>query len=93
MCTLGELLRQHRTKNGLTMQQVADAIGTTKSYIHDLEHGVSEPGLRKAARLSMVFGISLNEMASCLKQCSACGVATNLTDDKGKYICGACYVL
>ena len=34
---LGKRLRQYREAKGLTLQQVADAVGCTKAYIWELE--------------------------------------------------------
>ena len=60
--TLAELLRQARIGHGLTYQEVADLCGTSKSYIHALESGKSEPGLDIAARLSRALHLSARSM-------------------------------
>ena len=39
--TLGELIRENRLRKGMSMQQLADAVGCSKSQIHDIEHDIS----------------------------------------------------
>ena len=62
--TRGELLRLCRQDRGLTLQEVAKACHTTKSYIWHLEHGNSTLiGLEMAACLCRFFDIDLYEFA------------------------------
>lgn len=39
---LGFMLREARIKSGLTQQELADKVGTTKSYISKLENNIKE---------------------------------------------------
>ena len=39
---LGFLLREARLKSGLTQQELADKVGTTKSYISKIENNIKE---------------------------------------------------
>lgn len=39
---IGVLLKEARKKNGLTQQELADKVGTTKSYISKIENDVKE---------------------------------------------------
>lgn len=39
---IGALLQEARLKKGLTQQQLADKVGTTKSYISKIENSVKE---------------------------------------------------
>ena len=62
--TRGELLRLCRQERGLTLQEVAKACHTTKSYIWHLEHGDSTRiGLEMSACLCRFFNIDLYEFA------------------------------
>ena len=62
--TRGELLRMCRKGRGLTLQEVAKACHTTKSYVWHLEHGDSTRiGLEMAACLCRFFDIDLYEFA------------------------------
>jgi ribosome-binding protein aMBF1 (putative translation factor) len=42
---IGALLQEERLKHGLTMQELADKVGTSKSYISKIENSVMEARL------------------------------------------------
>lgn len=52
------LLHAKRKALGLTLQDVADQSGSSKSFIWELEHGVSEPSVTKAAAIAKVLKLS-----------------------------------
>lgn len=63
--TLGELLKSRRESLGMSLQDVADACGLTKSHIWDMEQGNSfNPTLSASIRLSICLGITINMMAA-----------------------------
>lgn len=64
--TLPELLKNQRIKLGLTLDDVAEAIGSSKSYIHEMEKGKSEFSFRKAVMLSVTLNLPINIMAAHL---------------------------
>lgn len=39
---IGEMLRQARLEKGLTQEELADKVGTTKSYISKIENNIKE---------------------------------------------------
>ncbi|MHC4607803.1 MAG: helix-turn-helix domain-containing protein [Planctomycetota bacterium] len=55
MSRFGALLKQLREDSGLTLQQVAGKVGTTKGYVSSIENGKVNPPshkfIRKFARL------------------------------------------
>lgn len=57
--TFGEWLKQTRAYHGLTLQEVADKAGITKSYAWDIERGLHNPTLNKAHQVTAVFGMEL----------------------------------
>lgn len=60
-----ELIRSKREQRMLTIRQVADAVGTTSSYLHELEHGKTvNIRLPLAAKLSRVLKISFAALAA-----------------------------
>ena len=62
---LGELLKSRREALGMSLQDVADACGITKSHVWDMEQGNSfNPTLAVAIRLSICLGISINALAA-----------------------------
>ena len=42
-----EMLKEHRKKHNLTLQEAGDLVGCSKSFFHDMETGKCEPGLNK----------------------------------------------
>lgn len=60
---IGFLLREARVKSGLTQQQLADKVGTTKSYISKIENNVKEARvstLQKIVELGLGGVLELN---------------------------------
>lgn len=54
---LGEKIRRERKRLNLTLDQLAEKIGASKSYIWELENRpVVRPSAEKMARLAEVFG-------------------------------------
>lgn len=62
--SLGSLLHAKRTALGMTLQEVAEASGTSKSYVHELENDKSEPGILLCAKLSVALGLPVQAMAA-----------------------------
>lgn len=62
--TLGELLRDRRNRLDMTLDDVADAAGCSKSHLHGLESDKCEPGIVMCARLSVALGVPVQAMAS-----------------------------
>ena len=53
---LGERLREERQKVGLTQEQLADKIGTKKSYISRVENGHADIQLSTLQKIFQVLG-------------------------------------
>ena len=63
--TLGDLLKSRRTALGLTLEEVGDAAGLSKSHLHGLESGRNpNPGIVTCARLSLALGMSVTSLAA-----------------------------
>jgi transcriptional regulator with XRE-family HTH domain len=62
--SLGSLLKTKRNSLGMTLDEVADAAGMSKSHLHALEGDKSEPGILMCARLSIALGVPVQLMAS-----------------------------
>jgi putative transcriptional regulator len=63
MQRFGEKLRALRQQRGLTLKQLAQAIGhTTHSHISELETGKRRPSLDLALRLARYFDVSLDQL-------------------------------
>lgn len=62
---LGDLLRSKREQRKLSIRQVAEGVGTTPSYLHELEQGKTvNIRLPLAARFSSVLKVPLATLAA-----------------------------
>jgi transcriptional regulator with XRE-family HTH domain len=62
---LSTLIQSKREQRKLSVRQIAEAVGTTPSYLYELEHGKTvNIRLPLAARLSDVLKIPLATMAA-----------------------------
>ncbi len=61
--SLGSLIKWARKNSKMTLQQLADQVGSSKSYIWELENNRSEPSLWLAGQISNALGIRLQLMA------------------------------
>lgn len=62
---LGDLIRGRREEAGLSLQQLGDAVGLSKGYLSEIEHGSTvNIGLMAAVRLSIALGVPVNSLAA-----------------------------
>ena len=59
---LGTYIARQRKRRGLSLQQIADAVGVRKSVVHDWEHGVMTPKLASLERLADVLEVPLDDL-------------------------------
>ncbi len=62
--SLGALLKTKRVALGMTLDDVAEAAGVSKSHLHGLEGDKCEPGILMCAKLSVALGLPVQAMAS-----------------------------
>jgi transcriptional regulator with XRE-family HTH domain len=63
--TLGDLIKSRREALGMTLEEVADAAGCSKSYVWEVEnHKSRQISLILAARFSIALGLQVSLMAS-----------------------------
>lgn len=60
--TLGGALRGRRKMLEMTLEKAAEKIGTSKSYLWELEHDESMPSLALAAKIARVYGLPLDAL-------------------------------
>lgn len=48
----GELVRRHRLRLKMTLQEVADRVGVSKSHVWMIEQGRADPGLGLAVDIA-----------------------------------------
>lgn len=63
MNEFGKRLNILRTRKELSYEELAEAVGSTKSLIWRYEHGKSEPGLSALIKLADYFGVTLDWLA------------------------------
>ncbi|MDA8692968.1 helix-turn-helix domain-containing protein [Saprospiraceae bacterium] len=56
---VGFMIREARLKSGLTQQELADKVGTTKSYISKLENDIKEARISTLRKI-VEFGLGGN---------------------------------
>lgn len=59
--TPGALIKQKRIQNGMTRQQLADALGMTRSNLSFIERDISSISLKQAIKFAQVLCFNLDE--------------------------------
>lgn len=60
--SLGDRIREKRKAKGLTLQQIGDVFGITRSSVSDWERGATRPDSSKLVRLAEVLDSSVEEL-------------------------------
>lgn len=66
--TFGQVLRQLRTKKGLTQEALADKAETERSHISAFERAEKGPTLGMILRLAHALGMSAGELVSMVEE-------------------------
>jgi transcriptional regulator with XRE-family HTH domain len=59
---LGHNITLLRKRKGLTLQGLADLIGTSKSYIWELENKSNHPSVYLASKIAHTLGVSTDKL-------------------------------
>lgn len=62
MTGIGELIRERRKRDCMTLEQAATKIGISTSYLSDLERGRTEPSLAVMRRLAGFYGLEVTHI-------------------------------
>lgn len=62
--TIGQLIRQERKKQGLTMAQLGEKMGISGSLVGRYERGEENPKIKTIERFANALGLSLSELIS-----------------------------
>lgn len=60
--SLGEVLKNHRTKNKTTQEFVAETIGVSRQSVSKWEQGLTDPSTSNLFALAKLFGVSVEEL-------------------------------
>ena len=60
--SLGETIKDHRTRCGVTQEFVADQLGVSRQAVSKWENGTSDPSTANLLALAKLFGVSAAEL-------------------------------
>lgn len=60
--SLGEVLKEHRTRCNMTQEMVAESLGVSRQAVGKWESGASEPSTANLIALSKLYGVSVDEL-------------------------------
>jgi len=60
--TLGETLKAHRTRCGMTQEFVAEKLGVSRQAVSKWESGASDPSTANLLALAKLYGVSAEEL-------------------------------
>ena len=66
--SLGEVIRDHRTRCGITQEFVAEQLGVSRQAVSKWENGTSEPTTSNLLALAKLFGVSAEELLQSIQQ-------------------------
>ena len=66
--SLGEALKEHRTRCRMTQEFVADHLGVSRQAVSKWESGISDPSTANLLALAKLYGISAEELLREIKQ-------------------------
>lgn len=65
--SLGEILKEHRTRCKMTQEFVAESLGVSRQAVSKWESGVSEPSTSNLLALARLFGVSAEDLLNNVK--------------------------
>ena len=65
--TLGETLKEYRTRCKMTQEFVAESLGVSRQAVSKWESGVSDPSTSNLLALAKLFGVSAEELLNNIR--------------------------
>ena len=65
--SLGETLREHRTRCKMTQEFVAESLGVSRQAVSKWENGTSDPSTSNLFALAKLFGVSVEDLLKDIK--------------------------
>ena len=72
---LGDIIKKYRYEKNLSMQDLADKLGTTRSYVHMLEHNKNprtnrpvNPSIETLKTLARVMNIDIEDLLKMMNE-------------------------
>lgn len=66
--SLGEAIKQHRTRCKMTQEFVAESLGVSRQAVSKWESGASDPSTSNLLALAKLFGISAEELLHSIQE-------------------------
>lgn len=66
--SLGEVIKEHRTRCGMTQEFLAEQLGVSRQAVSKWENGTSEPTTSNLLALTKLFGVSAEEFLQSVEQ-------------------------
>ena len=66
--SLGEALKEHRTRCKMTQEFVAEHLGVSRQAVSKWENGTSDPSTSNLLTLAKLYGISAEELLKQIKE-------------------------
>ena len=60
--SLGEVLKEHRTRCGMTQEFVAESMGVSRQAVSKWENGTADPATSNLLKLAKLYGITPEEL-------------------------------
>ena len=60
--SLGEVLKDHRTRCGMTQEFVAEAMGVSRQAVSKWENGTADPSTSNLLKLAKLYGIAPEDL-------------------------------
>ena len=60
--SLGEVLKEHRTRCGMTQEFVAEAMGVSRQAVSKWENGTADPSTSNLLKLAKLYGIAPEDL-------------------------------
>ena len=60
--SLGEVLKEHRTRCSLTQEFVAEAMGVSRQAVSKWENGTADPSTSNLLKLAKLYGVTPEEL-------------------------------
>lgn len=66
---VGQILKKLRKEKHITLQEAADAVGCSASYIHRLENNTRKnPSIKMATQLAVFYDVDLSEFSGTISR-------------------------
>ena len=66
--SLGEVLKDHRTRCSMTQEFVAESLGVSRQAVSKWENGTADPSTSNLLKLAKLFGIPPEELIRSVRQ-------------------------